>query len=230
MSLTLTTNNVKVFVNNEGEYGNLHSIIFDESKKLNNKTRQHIAKKTGLSETVFINNKTTGDIDIFNPVETCPFAGSALLGTASFLNTINKTPLTHLISSGKKIVFWQKGKIIYIRMKKTLLPPWNYKQLENPTVVNNVTVESTYQLKHTVIWSWINKEKGIIRARTFASDWGIPEDEANGSGSMGLAAQLGQELKVHHGKGSIIYANSLSDEYAETGGKVIKIPSGIIVG
>jgi hypothetical protein len=46
-----------------------------------------------------------------------------------------------------------------------------------------------------------------IRARTFAPDWGVPEEEANGSGSMQLAHKLGRNLEILHGKGSIIRAS-----------------------
>lgn len=60
--------------------------------------------------------------------------------------------------------------------------------------------------EHTIVWSWIDKEKGIVRARTFASDWNIPEDEANGSGAMKLANSLNRNLIIHHGKGSVIHS------------------------
>lgn len=51
-------------------------------------------------------------------------------------------------------------------------------------------------------------------------DWGIPEDEANGSGSMKLAHMLNRELTVHHGKGSIVYAKPFDQYVAIVGGRV----------
>lgn len=73
---------------------------------------------------------------------------------------------------------------------------------------------------HVQLWCWIDKKKGLIRARTFAPDWGIPEDEANGSGCMRLAAVLGRDITVVHGKGSVIYARPSSPGYSEIGGLV----------
>jgi predicted PhzF superfamily epimerase YddE/YHI9 len=61
----------------------------------------------------------------------------------------------------------------------------------------------------------------MIRARTFAADWGIPEDEANGSGAMRLASTLGKTLEIHHGKGSVIYARRANERFAEVGGRVV---------
>ena len=62
--------------------------------------------------------------------------------------------------------------------------------------------------------------KGLIRARTFAPDWGIPDDEANGSGAMKLAATLERSIEIIHGKGSVIYAKPWKADFADLGGRV----------
>lgn len=225
MNTVVTAHIVKVFVNEKGKYGNPHSIIFDESKNFDNKTRQTIAKKIGLSETVFINDKVSGNVSIFNPLEECPFAGSALLATAWLLNKVNKIPLNSLVSKSEKIMTWQENETAYIRIKKFVLPPWNLIQLENPIAVEKIKIADTTKLNHTMFWSWLNKGKGIVRARTFAPDWGIFEDEANGSGSMKLVIKLGQKLEVHHGKGSVIFANLAVNDCVDAGGRAIEVES-----
>ena len=78
-------------------------------------------------------------------------------------------------------------------------------------------------MEHTFVWAWVDEEKGIVRARTFASDWCIPEDEANGSGSMKLATMLNREITIIHGKGSVIYARPTNNHFAEVGGYVSNI-------
>ena len=75
-------------------------------------------------------------------------------------------------------------------------------------------------MKHTVVWSWMDISRGLVRARTFAPDWGIPEDQANGSGSMLLASKLDRKLEIHHGDGSIIFAKPIDKVSAEVGGLV----------
>lgn len=57
-------------------------------------------------------------------------------------------------------------------------------------------------------------------ARTFASDWDIPEAQGNGSGSMILAAKLGKALEIKHGEGSVIFTRLALDDYADIGGRV----------
>lgn len=60
--------------------------------------------------------------------------------------------------------------------------------------------------------------------------FGIPEDEANGSGSMRLAATLGRKLTIHHGIGSVIYARPSTPGFAEVGGMVAEAEDLLIQG
>lgn len=73
-----------------------------------------------------------------------------------------------------------------------------------------------------MVWAWIDKKRGLVRARTFAPDWGILEDQANGSGSMQLAKRLGKRLEIYHGLGSVIYARPKNNSFADIGGRVIE--------
>jgi len=100
------------------------------------------------------------------------------------------------------------------------MPPWQYKQLKNAEAVELIKLEETTSMEHTMVWGWIDEAKGTIRARTFASDWDIPEAEGNGSGSMVLAATLGRTIEVTHGKGAVIYARPAPDNCADIGGRV----------
>jgi predicted PhzF superfamily epimerase YddE/YHI9 len=109
--------------------------------------------------------------------------------------------------------------LTWIKASLAGTPPWKHEQLTSVNLVENF--EETRE--HTVIWAWLDENKGIVRARTFAPDWGIPEDEANGSGSMQLAAMLGKRLEIHHGKGSIIYAYPLENNSTTVGGRVKEI-------
>ena len=68
------------------------------------------------------------------------------------------------------------------------------------------------------VWAWIDEEAGLIRARCFAPDAGIVEDEATGSSVFRLAAELGREIEVHQGQGSVIHARPIADGFVEIGG------------
>jgi len=103
-----------------------------------------------------------------------------------------------------------------------ILPPWNLDKLASASDVEVLTPEEMKNAKHVVVWAWIDEVAGIVRAHTFAADWDITEDEANGSGAMKLAMSLGREVTVYHGKGSIIHARPSKEAgKTEVGGFVV---------
>jgi predicted PhzF superfamily epimerase YddE/YHI9 len=53
-------------------------------------------------------------------------------------------------------------------------------------------------------------------------DEGIPEDEATGSAALPLSAELGREIEVRQGKGSVIWARPIDDGMVEIGGRVVE--------
>ncbi|MCA9392198.1 PhzF family phenazine biosynthesis protein, partial [candidate division WWE3 bacterium] len=67
-------NTLRVFTNESGEYGNPLGVIVDDGQNIDAITRQRIAAKLNFSETVFINNKYTGEISIYNPQTDVDFA------------------------------------------------------------------------------------------------------------------------------------------------------------
>lgn len=216
---------LRVFVNNEKMFGNPVGIVLDEKQEITVEGRQRIATSLGFSESVFVNNVDTGNISIFNPKREVDFAGHALVGTAYFINTILKKPINSLDCKGGHIVTWQDNDKTWIRASLEHTPPWIHEQLSDVASVESISATQIASKRHTVVWAWIDQNNGIVRARTFAPDWGIPEDEANGSGSMQLAATLGQKLEIHHGKGSVIYAKSAGSGFADVGGRVLEDPS-----
>lgn len=197
---------LKVFTNEKGEFGNPVGIIVDTENKIDNKNRQQMAIDSGFSEIVFINNIETKDVSIFSPTRQIPFAGHALVGTSYYFNNVLNTPTVEIISMGKVIKSWQENNLTFVEADLSILPNWNFKEYKTPEEIEQITIQDASILEHTLVWSWVDKENGIVWARTFASDWDIPEDEANGSGSMKLASLVGGKLTVRHGKGSVIHA------------------------
>jgi predicted PhzF superfamily epimerase YddE/YHI9 len=212
---------LQVFANSAGEYGNPVGIVEDLQRPIDREKRQSIALNSGFSEVVFINNLDECDVSIFSPKREIPFAGHALVGTAYYLTSVYQLSPSHLVSMGKKIPVWGENNLTWVSGEISILPKWNFEELDSPVFVDQIRLDQTQDREHTFIWAWIDKETGSIRARTFASDWGIPEDEANGSGSMKLAFDLQRELTIHHGKGSVIYAKPHNDIMASVGGRVV---------
>lgn len=211
---------LRVFTNEKGEFGNPLGIVVDEKGLFGKKRRQQIATESGFSEVVFINDIQNKNISIYSPQREIPFAGHAVVGATYFLTKEYKMPVTQLIGIKGIIETWQENELIWVRGDLSISPPWNYEQLNNVSLVESISNEQAALKNHTLVWAWLNESKGIIRARTFASDWGIPEDEANGSGSMKLAVNLGKELIVYHGRGSVIYTRPSKSGFADVGGLV----------
>ncbi len=213
---------LRVFVNNDNKFGNPVGIIQDEKRVLETTVRQVIATRLNFSESVFIDNAETGTVSIYNPKKEVNFAGHALVGTSYFLKMIRGHPLRFLVCKAGQLETYEEKGLTWIRSSLKGTPPWHHAQLQDAYAIENMPLTETKKLEHTVLWAWMEQNKGMVRARTFASDWGIPEDEANGSGSMQLASMLGCELEIHHGKGSVIYAKPTGDGFADVGGRVVQ--------
>ncbi len=220
----VTVNIVHVFTDKNGSYGSPAGIVIDEDRKLSVERRQEITRQLGFSETVFINNLDTCDVSIFALQNEIPFAGAPLVGTAWYLGKIKSAPISSIICQGNTIQVLHEDDLTWIVTENAdTLPKWNLKELPTQDDVDSLSPEDNLVQEHTVAWAWVDRGRkiGKIRARTFAPDWEIVEEEANGSGSMLLAKQLGQSLLIKHGEGSYIRASAGQTGIA-VGGRVIE--------
>jgi predicted PhzF superfamily epimerase YddE/YHI9 len=67
-------------------------------------------------------------------------------------------------------------------------------------------------------YAWIDEEAGVLRARMFAPEMGIVEDEATGAAAVALTARLGRSLSILQGGGSEILTELLADGRVRVGG------------
>ncbi len=213
-----TINTIRVFVDEKKQFGSPLGIVVDEKSALSANARQDIATKLNYSETVFINSVKEGNISVYSPIRECPFSMYAALGVAWYFNTRLNNTVNQLVSRNQTIKVYKEAELVWVESPVVILPNWNFDQYKTPKEVEDFTVEQCANKEHVFMWAWIDESKGTIRARTFASDWGIPEDEANGSGSMRLATQLGRPLTILHGKGSLIFAKPVSQSIVIVGG------------
>ncbi len=214
-------NVAQVFVDETGKFGNPVGIVVDKDHKIDDEERQKVATKLKFSETVFIDSLgTIPEVSIFNPEHKVKFAGHAVLGTIYFINHVLGKNINSVKCGDEIVTAKFDNDVTYISAPLSIMPSWNYKQLDSSSQIEELPKDETSQMKHTFVWAWIDETKGLIRARTFAPDWGIPEDQANGSGSMRLASQLNKSLIITHGLGSVIYARPLESEFAEVGGLI----------
>lgn len=211
---------LRVFIDESGKFGDYAPVVIDEDKKLTDAERLALTIKLGAPETVFVNDLANARISIMHLQGEVDFAGTPALGAAWLLTKLQHKPTS--IMKGRKgdIVVSQDDELTWVRANLATMPPWHHKQLESVVAVENVKLEETVDIEHTMIWAWIDEQEGRIRARTFAPDWDIPEAQSNGSGSMMLAAMLNRTLEITHGDGSIIFARPAPDNCADIGGRV----------
>lgn len=213
----------KVFVNEQGKFGDIGSLVIDESRQFDTKKRIAMTAEIGDAETVFVNNLKQPDVSIYHALAEVDFAGSLLIGTVWQLSIIKGEPVKSIHCQRGDIKTWQEGDIYWLRAGLTgNLGDWEYEQLESPAAVDALKVADTVGWKK-MVWAWVDEAKGLVRARTFASKINLPEVQGNGSGSMNLAGQLKRNIEITHGDGSVIYARPAPNDSADLGGRVIAI-------
>ena len=214
----------RVFTDNEGNFGDAATVVIDEGRHIPDAERQAIARKLNTGETAFVNDIASAKVSIVHPQGEIGFAGVVALATAWLLGELHGSAIEVMHTSDGKVKVWRDGELTWTRTSLSILPPWNYRQLESANAVESIKLEDTISLEHTMMWAWIDESEGLIRARTFASDWDIPEAQGNGSGSMLLAARLNRSIEIRHGEGAVIFAKPALDNCADIGGKIIEEP------
>jgi predicted PhzF superfamily epimerase YddE/YHI9 len=216
---------LRVFVDKNDKFGDIAPVVIDEEKRIPDDKRQLLAGKIGAPETVFINSVADASISIMHSQGEIDFAGVGILGAAWLLNKLRNEPTQIIHGRGGDIRTWQNGEVTWVRAGTAKIPQWNYKQLASAGEVENIKLQETLDLEHTMVWAWIDEAKGNIRARTFAGDWDIPEAMGNGSGAMLLAQKLNRDIELRHGQGAVIFAGPAPNGQVDLGGRVVEEPS-----
>jgi predicted PhzF superfamily epimerase YddE/YHI9 len=218
---------LRVFVDEQGNHGNVVGIIQDTAGRMGSAQRLEVAALLGFSECVFIDSVEDRRISIFSPTREIPFAGHAAVGAAKLLSELTGET-TDIRGAAGVIHAKDEATMVWASCELRTTPPWWHERLADVSELESLAGAQSETQVHTQLWAWVDEASGIIRSRTFAPAWGIPEDEANGSGCMRLAAALGRRLTVIHGKGSIVYAAPLGPGVAEVGGRVVREKSRLL--
>jgi predicted PhzF superfamily epimerase YddE/YHI9 len=208
---------LRVFTDEEGHWGNPLGVFLDGAE-VPERSRQRVAAELGFSETVFVEDREGGWIRIHTPEVELPFAGHPTVGTA-WLLAAEGTPTEALRPPAGEVRVRAAGESAHVAARPEWSPPFEYHQLASPAEVDAHTGPADGAGSHYV-WAWIDEAVGTIRARSFAPEVGIEEDEATGSAALALCAQLSRPLEIHQGRGSVLLARPTSDGRVEVGGEV----------
>jgi predicted PhzF superfamily epimerase YddE/YHI9 len=209
---------LRVFTDAEGRYGNALGVFVDGGA-VPAERRQEIAARLGFSETVFVDDAPTGRLRLFTPAEELPFAGHPLVGTAWLLDRLGHHPATLRPPAGEADAWLQDG-LSWVRGRPEWCPPWSHVHLASSADVA-AAVSAPPGHDAVQVWSYSDEAAGRVRARVFAARFGVHEDEACGSASQLLCAQLGRPLTLDHGDGSVIHVRPGPGGAVDVGGRVV---------
>lgn len=217
----MMVNVVRVFVDERGGNGNPLGIVFD-GHAIDDRDKQQLAYRLGFSETVFVEDEDDVKVRIFSREREIAFAGHPMVGVAWLLGRrLGRHPETLRTEHGKA-ESWAEGEHVWVRAALATTPPWWHERLATASAVAELSGPLAEDQDATQLWAWENEEDGRVRARTFASRFGIAEDEATGSAAMRLAAALGRSLVITHGNGSLVLARPGPPGTADVGGRVVE--------
>ncbi|TMV00096.1 PhzF family phenazine biosynthesis protein [Streptomyces sp. DASNCL29] len=209
---------LRVFCDPNGDHGNVLGVVRNGSIFPDEKSRQALAWKLGLSETVFIDDAHRGVVDIYTPGTRLPFAGYPLVGVAWLLG-LEKLELP----MGSILVRRTDG-VTWIRARPEWVPPRTLRQYDTPQEVEALAAPEPGEWVYA--WAWQDEADGRIRARGFPGRGdGIDEDEATGAAALLLADRLGRAVTITQGNGSQIMAVPGPEGTTDIGGRVCAVES-----
>jgi len=196
-----------------------------------------LAGHLGFSETVFIDEEKRAAFRIFTPASELRLAGHPTVGTAWVLGErAGAVPQVVRPRLASEVPAWRENTDegegegesdrVWIRGAVADAQPWEYVQLDDPAEIDALVPQTgpdpVPQRQHHQFWAWIDEQRGIVRARTFCTDVGVPEDEATGSAAIHLAHGLARPITIRQGRGSIIEARPAATAgWIEIGGRVV---------
>ena len=181
--------------------------------------RQAAAAQIGFSETVFVDDVPAAEVRIFTPATELDFAGHPLVGTAWLLERERELVVALRPPAGE-LAARVEGERAFIAGRPEWGPPHELLQFGSPAEIDALDGPPPGRDLVTC-WAWIDEAAGSVRVRAFLPRLGIDEDEATGSAAVVLAAELGRELEIRQGAGSVIHARPLEDGWVEIGGHVV---------
>lgn len=208
---------LRVFVGPDGRGGNPLGVFLDGTQ-ISEERRQVVAAELGFSETVFVDDAPTGRVRIFTPAAELAFAGHPLVGTGWLLAETGVW-VDSLRPPAGRVATWEDDERWWIRGRAQWAPTMALRQLDTPADVDALDGPPA-GVGFLDAWAWEDEAAGHVRARVFAPELGIDEDEATGAAAVVLTTALDRSLLIHQGVGSELRARPGPSGTVEIGGRV----------
>ena len=209
---------LRVFCGADGGGGNPLGVFLD-GRSIPPAERQGVATDLGFSETVFVDDRSSGALRILTPGTELAFAGHPTVGAAWLLREAGG-PVAALRPPAGEVSVRYDGELTAVAARPEWAPRFNHHQLGSPEEVDALDGPPDGDAVGAA-WAWEDEAAGLIRSRVFAIDYGIFEDEATGAAAVLLCARLGRAIEIRQGRGSAIAARPLGDGRVEISGRVV---------
>lgn len=208
---------LRVFIGPDGRGGNPLGVFLDGAA-IPPDRRQAVAAELGFSETVFVDDAAEGAIRIFTPGRELPFAGHPTVGTG-WLFRETGAPATTLRPPAGNVPVRHDDERTWVRARPDWIHEFQREQLGSPAEVD-AAVGPAIGEPGIYVWAWDDEPAGVVRARYFATDFLIAEDEATGAAAVKMGEILGRPITIRQGVGSEILVRPQPDGSIEIGGRV----------
>jgi predicted PhzF superfamily epimerase YddE/YHI9 len=213
---------LRVFTDADGHYGNPLGVV--DTSTVDPSDRQRIATQLGYSETIFIDvparGANTARARIFTPATELPFAGHPTVGASWWLRDIGVPIRTLQVPAGVVQVSYDDD-LAAVRARADWAPEFAIYDLESTGELFAADPSDYPDDVENYLWTWTDRENGVLRSRMFAAGLGIPEDEATGAAAVRITDQLSRDLTIVQGKGSVIHTEWSADGWVRVAGRVV---------
>ena len=220
MSIDVTV--LRVFTDVAGNFGNPLGVV--DAATVGPDQRQALAAQLGYSETIFVDlpaaDSHTAHARIYTPLTELPFAGHPTVGASWWLRA-RGTPVNTLQVPAGVVQVSYDDDVTAISARSEWAPEFAIHDLDSPDdVVAADTADFPDDVAH-YLWAWIDKAKGKLRSRFFATNLGVTEDEATGSAAVRITDYLSRDLSITQGNGSLIETTWSPQGWVQVAGRIV---------
>lgn len=213
---------LRVFTDSGGNFGNPLGVV--DASAVEHHDRQPLATQLGYSETIFVDlpaaGVTTAHATIYTPRTELPFAGHPTVGVAWWLRE-QGTPINTLQVPAGLVQVAYAGDLASVSARAEWAPEFAIHDLEALEDLAAADPDDFSDDTAHYLWAWTDRSTGSLRARFFASNLGVEEDEATGSAAIRMTDYLSRDLTITQGKGSVIHTTWSPQGWVRIAGRVV---------
>jgi len=213
---------LRVFTDQDGNFGNPLGVV--DASTVDPSERQRIATQLGYSETIFIDlpapGASTTHARIFTPTTELPFAGHPTVGASWWLRDYGTPVNTLQVPAGIVQVTFEDD-LTAVSARSEWAPEFAIHDLKSTDELFAADPDDYPEDVQNYLWTWLEEPAGTIRSRMFATNLGVPEDEATGAAAVRITDYLSRDLTIVQGKGSVIHTRWSPEGWVRIAGRVV---------